>query len=396
MPGPLDGVKIVELSIAFTAPMAVSLLADQGAEVAKIEPPGLGDIMRYIGVNVNGMGASFHLANRGKRSIAIDLTKPGAQDVLHGLVRDADVFVSNYRPGVAERLGAGYDALRSLREDLIYVSISGFGDDGPYSGYPAYDNVVQAYSGLAQLQADPETGEPRVVQGQTAADKLTAITASQAITAALFARERGAGGQHVKLAMLDAVVGWIWMDGAGNETLLDSDGSSPSAFSAGLKFWRYTDGWGTATPVSDKDFFGMCEAFEVDGADDPRVATIMDRRQNHEYMGLMMERIGEAATRLSTAEATGRMRERQVPCGVALSVDQLHEDPQVQWNELLVESKHPVAGRLRQPRPAARFTGTPAQIAGDGPLLGQHTDELLSEMGLGDSIARLREDGVVS
>ncbi len=396
MPGPMDGVRVVELSLAFTAPMATGILADQGARIIKIEPPGLGDLMRWIGVNVRGVGASFHLANRGKRSIAIDLRKPESAEIVRRIIADADVFVQNYRPGVAGRLGMGYEHLRAIREDLIYVSISGFGQQGPYADYHAYDNVVQAYSGLAMLQADEETREPRIVQKQTAADKLTALSASQAITAALFARERGAGGQHVELSMLDAVVGWIWMDGAGNETLLEADGSLPSSFTSGLRFWRYRDGWGTASPVSDKDFHGMCDAFGVEGADDPRVATMIERRNHPEVVGELMAAIEIVARDLSTEEATRRMRERRVPCGVARSVEELHEDPQVIANGLLVESEDPVAGRIRQPRPAALFSRTPPGIGGSAPLLGQHTDEILSEFGLEERIPALREEGVVS
>ncbi len=395
MPGPLDGVRIIDLSVAIAGPMATGMLADQGADVVKVEAPGIGDIGRWVGVAVNGMGAMFHMANRGKRSIVLDLRQPRAVEILRALARGADVVVQNFRPGVVERLGVDYASLRKVQPDLIYVSVSGFGSTGPYAQRPAYDNVVQAYSGLAMSQADPETGEPRFIQ-QVAADKITALTAAQAVCAALFARQRGAGGQHVELAMLDAVVGFLWMDAAGNEVLLESDGSLPSSFTAALRAWRYADGWGTASPVSDADFAGMCRAFGIDGADDPRVATLPQRRQHPDLLQAIMEKIQGVATTLATAEATRRLEREGVPCGVALPLDALHEDPHVRATGLLVESTHPIAGPIRQPRPAARFERTPSAIAGDGPAMGQHTDEVLAELGLADELEKLRADGIVA
>ncbi len=393
MPGPLDGVRVVDLSVAIAGPMATQILADQGADVIKIEAPGIGDIGRWVGVAVNGMGAMFQVANRGKRSVVLDLRQPRALAIVHELVRSADVFVQNFRPGVVERLGLGYEALAAVRPELVYLSISGFGRTGPYAERPAYDNVVQAYSGLAMSQADDD-GEPRFIK-QVAADKITALTAAQAVSAALFARQRGAGGQHVELAMLDAVVAFLFIDAAGNEVLLDADGSLPSSFTAALRAWRYADGWGTASPVSDADFAGMCRAFGVAGADDPRVAGIAERRQHPERVAEIMAEIELVAATLSTAEATARLEKERVPCGVALALDCVHEDPQVRASGLLIESTHPLAGRVRQPRPAPRFAKTPAAISGDGPALGQHTEEVLRELGLADELPALRACGAI-
>jgi crotonobetainyl-CoA:carnitine CoA-transferase CaiB-like acyl-CoA transferase len=394
MSGPLAGVRIVDLSIALSGPLAVGLLADQGAEVVKVEAPGIGDIGRWVGVRVNGVGAMFQMANRGKRSIALDLRQEAAREVVRALAARADVFVQNFRPGVVARLGIDEPALRAANPGLVYVSISGFGETGPYAQKSAYDPVVQAYGGLAATQSDPATGEPRLLQ-QTAADKITSLTAAQAICAALYARERGRGGQHLRISMLDAVVHFVWADAAGNEVLRDADGSQPSSFSHGQRLYRYRDGWGIAAPVSDADFAGICRAFGVEGWDDPRVATIGQRIQHRELVGQIMERVYAAAAGLDTAEATRRLEAERTPCGVVLRPDQLADDPHARATGLLQDSTHPQAGRLRQPRHPIDFSDTKARIGAPAPALGEHGDEILRELGLGDRVAALRASGAL-
>ncbi len=185
--GPLDGIRVLDLSIALTGPYAVALLADQGAEVTKVERPGIGDISRWVGVAVNGMSAFYLVCNRGKRSIAIDLATEAGRDIVLALARDVDVVVQNFRPGVVDRLGIGYEAVSAFNPDVVYASISGFGSEGPYRDRSAYDTVIQAYGGFAMNQADIEVGTPEFLH-QPAADKVTALYACQAITAALYAR----------------------------------------------------------------------------------------------------------------------------------------------------------------------------------------------------------------
>jgi len=395
MSGPLAGIKVVDLSIALTGPYAAALLADQGATVVKVERPGLGDIGRWVGVSVNGMSALYQVCNRGKRSIAVDAGTEEGRDIVRRLAADADVFLQNFRPGVVERLGLGYDDLRKGNEGLVYASLSGFGAEGPYADKGAYDTVIQAYAGIAINQADAETGEPRFLN-QTVADKVTALYAVQAITAALFARERGAGGQHVELSMLDAVVSFLWADAAGNEVLLDSDHSYPSSFVSNFRPFRFRDGWGIATPTSDADFAALCRSFDVDGYDDPRVATIGERSKHRDLTRQIMAQCYAAAAELTTVEAMARMEAQRVPCGVVLSPAELSADPHAQAVGLLVDYDSPVAGRVRQPRHPTRFGGTPATLAGPAPALGQHTDEILAELGLAARTADLRAAGVVT
>jgi len=189
-------------------PVATRMLADQGADVIKIESPG-GDLMRHFNPMRNGMSASFLSCNRNKRSLAVDLKAAEGLAIVHKLIATADVLVHNFRPEAVERIGLGEDAVRAIRQDLVYVSISGFGDSGPYANQRAYDPVMQALSGLAELQTDRDTGRPKMVR-TIIADNTTALTAAQAITAALFARERSGHGQHVRIAMLDAMIASLW------------------------------------------------------------------------------------------------------------------------------------------------------------------------------------------
>ncbi|MGA1643311.1 MAG: CaiB/BaiF CoA transferase family protein, partial [Ilumatobacteraceae bacterium] len=204
--GPLHGVRVLDLSVMISGPLAGMMLADQGADVIKVESPGIGDFMRYLGSAKGGMTGIFLNNNRGKRSLVVDLKKPEGVDVLKKLVATSDVVIQNFRPGAVERLGISYDDLSAINPDLIYVSISGYGPDGPASGQRVYDNVIQGASGLASVQVDPQTGTPSLFR-TLLCDKVTSLKAAQAVTAALYARQVGhARGQHIVLAMLDAAV----------------------------------------------------------------------------------------------------------------------------------------------------------------------------------------------
>jgi len=391
--GPLAGIRVLDLSIAATGPYAATLLADQGAEVIKVERPGFGDIGRYVGVSVGGVSALFHSCNRGKRSIGVDPHTDDGRAIVLELARDTDVFVQNFRPGVVDRLGVGYDAVRGVNPDIVYASLSGFGPTGPYAHKGAYDTVIQAYGGFAANQGEPD-GEPKFLK-QTAADKVTALYAAQAITAALFARASGRGGQHVELAMLDAVVSFLWIDAAGNEVLLDSDGTLNSSFVATFRPFRFADGWGIATPTADKDFLGMCRAFGIQD-DDPRLQTMAMRNQNRDFVAEVMDAVYAVANTTTTDDAIARLEAETVPCGVVLSPADIVEDEHAITVEMFEDFDHPASGRVRQPRHPAQFASTPAHLSGRAPLLGEHTDEVLAELGYDASrIADLRALGTI-
>ena len=393
--GPFEGLRVVDFSIALTGPYAATLLADQGASVTKVERPGIGDLARWIGVSVNGMSAFFLSCNRGKQSIAIDLTRPEGRDIALAIARDADVVIQNFRPGVMDRLGLGYDDIRSQNPEVVYTSLSGFGSVGPYKERSAYDTAIQAYAGLGANQADPEDGVPTFLR-QAAADKVTALYASQAISAALYARAMGRGGQHLELSMTDAVVSFLWADSAGNEVLLDSDGSQHSSFVAGFKPFRFSDGWGIVVPTSAEDFHGMCRALGVEGWEDPRLASMQARNENREFTEEMVDMCYASAVNLSMAEATERLDRERVPFGMVLAPDQLPEDPHAIAMGLFEEFDHPVVGRTRLPRHPTRFHGTPSKLGDHSPALGQQTDEILTKLGMQDRIAEFRESGIVA
>ena len=392
--GPLSGVKVLDLSIALTGPYAAALLADQGAEVVKVERPGIGDIARWVGVAVNGMSAFYLACNRGKRCIAVDLGTDEGRDIVLQMAADADVIIQNFRPGVIDRLGLGYDAVRERNPEVVYASISGYGPVGPYRDRSAYDTSIQAYAGFAATQAEP--GGPPTFIKQNAADKVSALYACQAITAALFARASGRGGQHLELGMADACVSFLWAEAAGNEVLLDSDGSMPSSFNAGFSPMRFLDGWGIVVPTTDADFAGMCKALDVEGWDDPRVRTVGERRKHRDLLEPIMDMCYAMAANLTQAEAIERFERERVAFAMVLSAAEMVEDPHAQAIGMFEEFDHPVVGRARLPRHPTQFHATPASLGFGAPAVGQHTDEVLVELGLGAQIEQLRTNGIVA
>ncbi len=393
--GPLAGVTVLDLSIALTGPYAVALLADQGAEVVKVERPGLGDIARWIGVSVNGMSAFYLACNRGKRCIAVDLATDAGRQIVMALAARADVIVQNFRPGVIDRLGLGYEAVRALNPEVIYCSISGYGPEGPYSHRSAYDTSIQAYAGFAANQADPDNGPPTFLH-QNAADKVSALFASQAITAALYACATGHGGQHLEMGMADACVSFLWAESAGNEVLVESDGSQRSSFNAGFQPMRFHDGWGIVVPTTDADFAGMCKALDVEGFDDPRIATMAQRRMNRDVLDPIIDMCYAMAANLTQAEATARFERERVAFAMVLSTAEIVNDPHALAIGMFTEFEHPTAGRARLPRHPTNFHSTPAALGRLAPDLGEHTDEVLTQLGLRDRIEEFRAAGVVA
>jgi len=381
-PGPLEGVRVLDLTSMISGPIATMMLADQGADVIKVESPE-GDLVRQMGANRGGVSASFISANRSKRSIALDLKSAEGRRALERLIGGADVFVQNFRPGAIERMGFGEDAVRKQRADIVYVSISGFGETGPYAHKRVYDPVIQALSGLAAIQADRETNRPRMVR-TIIPDKTTAVTAAQAITAALFARERAARegtkrGQHVRLSMLDTMVAYLWPEGMTGLTFVGREVHASRAQIAQDLIFATTDGYITAGAVSDAEWRGMCRALEHrEWLEDPRFKSTNDRVVN------VKERLALTADVLKTrssAEWLVRLDAEGVPCAPVLSREDVIEHEQVRTNALIEEFDHPFAGRVRQPRPAARFEKTPARIRRPAPRLGEHGREVLSEAG---------------
>ncbi|HPG27969.1 MAG TPA: CoA transferase [Myxococcota bacterium] len=379
MPGPLDGHRIVDLTTMISGPMATCLLADQGADVIKVESPGVGDLVRRLGVSKEGITATFATTNRNKRSIVLDLKQAQDREAFERLVATADVVVQNFRPGVAERMGIGEPDLRRLRPDLVYVSISGFGETGPYAHKRVYDPIVQALSGLATIQGNRGAGRPAMCR-LIIPDKITAITAAQAITAALLARERTGEGQHVRLSMIDAMVALAWPEGFAGMTFVGEENDVPRNALAQDLVFETADGYMTAGAVSDSEWQGLTRALgHPEWLDDDRFRTAAGR------VAYAKERLDQTADVLrtrTTAEWLELLDREQVPCAPILPLSEVIRHPQVVENGLLFESEHPVAGRLRQPRAAARFDRTPTAYERPAPRLGEHTQEILAELGM--------------
>jgi crotonobetainyl-CoA:carnitine CoA-transferase CaiB-like acyl-CoA transferase len=378
MPGPLHGYRVVDLTSNVSGPLATMILADQGADVIKVEAPDGGDATRAGGNRRAGFTASFLNNNRNKRSIALDLKRPAALQVVMRLIAGADVFVQNFRPGVAERLGVGEDAVRVVSPNIVYVSISGFGEVGPYAAKPAYDPVIQGFSGLATVQAGSDEARPRLLR-TILPDKLTAITASQAITAALLARERTGEGQHVRLSMLEAVVAFLWSSDMGSQTFVGDEPARQEAASAHDLIYDTADGYITAAALTDRQWAGLARAVgHPEWLEDERFKTPALRQKN---IDARLELTQQALMTRPAADWLERLTAAQVPCGPVLTRNQVVRHPQVEALGLVVETEHKRAGRLRQARAAARFSRTPTEIRSSAPALGEHTDEILAEIG---------------
>jgi crotonobetainyl-CoA:carnitine CoA-transferase CaiB-like acyl-CoA transferase len=392
MPGAMDGVRILDLTTMVAGPVATMMLADQGADVIKIESP-RGDLMRHFSRGRNGMNAAFLSCNRNKRSLAVDLKSADGLQIVKRLIATAQVLVHNFRPGIAERMGLGEEVVRAIRRDIVYVSITGYGTKGPYANQRAYDPVIQAMSGLADIQRDRDTGRPRMVR-TIIADYTTALTAAQAITAALFARERSGQGQHVQLSMLDAMISYLWPEAMPSLTFVGAE-VDPSDGEVGPDLVFATqDRYITAAALSDDEWDGMCRALNrQELIDDPRFKTARDRSIN------AVERRAITSAELEKWRANDilpRLLANDVPSAPVVSRFDLMQDAQVRENHILEEFETEAFGKVRMPRAAAQFDRTPATVRAMAPLLGADNRAILAELGYGPSdVARLESERVV-
>jgi crotonobetainyl-CoA:carnitine CoA-transferase CaiB-like acyl-CoA transferase len=396
MPGPLEGIKVVDLSQVVSGPMATMMLADQGADVVRIEPHGLGDTLRLPLFARGGLSAFFANANRGKRSIVLDLSQEEGRGIVHKMVAEADVFVQNFRPGAVERLGLGEPELRAIQPDLVYCSISGFGPTGPYSQRRVYDPIIQGLSGHTGVQLNPEFPMRDLVRN-IVSDKSSSYTAAQAITAALFARERGAGGQHIEVPMLDASLAFFWPDGMMGHTFYDGELPPGRALYEMYRLSETADGHMIYFAATDGEFHGLFRALEhPEWIDDPRFGNV-EGRSVGENIAELGELLANTIRSFETKPLLERMIAEDVPAGPVLSLEELFSDPQIAHNEAILDFEHPSAGKYRQARPAARFDKTPQDPRRRmPPLHGEHTDEVLREMGYSDAdLERMREQGLI-
>ncbi len=393
MPGPLSGFRVVDATAMISGPLATMVLADQGAEVIKIENPGGGDHTRAVANRRGGFSASFVNNNRNKRSVALNLKHAEGLAALKRICEGADVFVQNFRPGVAERMGIGEDAIRAVAPDIVYVSISGFGEHGPYAGKPVYDPLVQSVSGLTTVQAGSDHARPRLVR-TILPDKLTGMTAAQAVTAALLGRERGQPGQHVKLSMLGSVVAFLWSSDMGSQTFVGDELPQQDAASFIDLIYETADGYISVAVQSDKEWAALTRALDrPEWLEDPRFQTPELRHRN---IDARLSLTQEVLATDSAANWLAKLEVEGVPCAPVLTRNEVIRHPQVLENEIVLEYDHAAAGRLRQAAPPARFSRTPAEIRHGAPALGQDTRAVLEQAGYSAAeIGALAEAGTI-
>ena len=378
MTGPLSGYQIIDITSMVSGPSATMLLADQGADVIKVENPDGGDHTRASANTQNGFSANFINNNRNKRSVTLNLKQPHAKEALLRLAANADVFIQNFRPGVVDRMGIGENEIRAVAPNIVYVSISGFGDTGPYAAKPVYDPLIQALSGLATIQAGSNTERPRLVR-TILPDKLTGMVAAQAITAALLNRTATDKGQHIRISMLDTMLAFLWGSDMGSQTFIDNPFPQQDAASFIDLIYETADGYISVAVQSDREWRALTKAFDKpEWLEDKRFKTPALRQQNIDDRLHITQEILRTK---SSAYWLSRLETEDVPCAPVLTRADAVVHPQASANQIIIETKHPVAGRVRQARPAAKFSKTPAFVYRGAPALGEHTEEVLIENG---------------
>jgi crotonobetainyl-CoA:carnitine CoA-transferase CaiB-like acyl-CoA transferase len=384
MPGPLDGVRVLDLTGVVSGPFATMFLADQGADVLKIEPIG-GDITRRSRATIDKAGefsALFISSNRGKRSLSVDVKSGAGKDILARLVAQTDVLVQNFRPGTMERLGLGADELRRRHPRLIYVSISGVGDSGPYVKKRVYDPIVQGLSGFADIQSQPVTNRPQMIR-TIVCDKTTAVMTAQAVAAALYAREKSGSGDHIHVAMLDVMLSYLWPEGMMQYTVVGKEETFLDANDRPDLVFKTLDGYLTCGTISDSEWQGFCKASgDPELAKDERFATPTARSLN---ATARINKMQEYISQHTTAEWLERLDAADVPCAPILRRSEIVKNEQVVARGIITELDQPGVGRVRQPKPAAQFAVNQSAIKGPAPRIGEHSREVLRELGYSDA-----------
>ncbi len=383
MPGPLGEYRVLELTSTVSGPMAAMMLADQGADVIKIEPPLLGDTARYLGSSREGMGAMFAVLNRNKRSLVLDLKNEEELGIFRRMADAADVLVENYRPGIVQKLGIDYETLSKSNPRLIYASISGYGQDGPYKNRRVYDPLIQATAGVARAQGGTRPENMRSI----VFDKVTALTTAQVVTAALLEREKTGRGQYLPISMLDSALYYTWPDVMWSRTLLGDGIDHAGELADYFPIFEARDGYVSIVLVADAAFELLCVWRGTRHHEDPRFRTLPDRLAHAAELVRVVE---EMIADVTTEEICENLDAFGVPVARVNSLDEVHEDAQIRHEGSLVETSHPVIGSMRLPRPPFRFRSQPDDAAAfparHAAFLGDHTRELLEELGCDEAV----------
>jgi formyl-CoA transferase len=393
--GPLAGYRILDLTAVVLGPLATQILGDYGADVIKVEPPA-GDLMRANGVSKNrGMSSIFLAINRNKRSLSIDLKTPEGLEIIHRLLPGVDVVVHNMRVDAIERLGLGYAALSALKPDLVYCMATGFGESGPDAGKPAFDDVIQAASGIASLIGN-ETGKPDYAP-TLLADKTCGLALANAVLAALLHRERTGQGQLVEVPMLETMVAFTMAEHLGGLSFEPPIGGAgyTRLLAGGRKPAPTRDGHVAMLPYTAAHWVAF---FKGVGRDD--LATKYNLEDRHERNAKIRQIYADMATvtrQMSTDECLALCERLDIPATRLYSIDELPQHPHLQAVGLFESVNHPSEGPIRSVRPSTLFARSPAQISMHAPLLGQHTDEMMREAGFdGEAITRLEARGIIT
>lgn len=375
--GPLEGIKVLDLTSMVSGPVAAMMLGDQGADVIKVEPIH-GEQLRHLGETHNGLNPGFYSCNRNKRSLAVDLKTELGKQILWDLIKDADVLLQNFRPGAMKRMGFPEEEVRKVNRGIVFVSISGFGEKGPYAHKRVYDPIVQALSCATDIQADRKTQRPNMFR-IILADKVSALTAAQAVSSALFHRERHGEGQHIKISMLEATIAFLWPEGMGGLVFADQEMDIKRTYSSIDLIYETQDGYMTISIISDKEWQAVCSALDrEDLIDDERFSTALARRKNAE---LRREVIAAEVSKRATGELLEKLDAADVPCAPLLDRKDLLDHPQIVESGTILREIQEGFGEVRQARPAARFGETPASVRTPAPQLGEHTVIVLQSLG---------------
>lgn len=392
----LEKMTVLDLTQVMAGPFCCQLLADHGARVTKVEPVGTGDASRHaMGFPMKGDdNASFLAVNRNKESVALNLKEDEGRQVFYRLVRDADVVVENFRPGVTARLGVDYETLREINPRIIYASISGFGQTGPYAEQAGYDLIAQAMSGVMSVTGEPD-GNP-VKCGIPIGDLGAGLFATTGILSAYIAREQTGAGQHIDVSLFEAALALsVW-----ETTELWTTGRVPARYgsahrlSAPYQSLRTADGHITVGANNERLWERFCTAIGRDELrSDPRFSTNADRMDN---VSALVDELESTMTHKTTDEWAAALQQAGVPCGPIRNYAEVFEDPHTQAREMMVEMDHPSEGTVRGLGIPVKMSGTPGSVRHAAPLLGQHTEEVLSRHGYSeDEITKLRSEGVI-
>lgn len=381
---PLAGIRVLDFSHHAAGPWATTLLGDMGADVVKVEKPGRGDSIRYVGNLPSEIGSlNFWGLNRNKRGIGVDLQNPAGRDLLERLALRADVLVENFRPGVMDRHGLGYDDLRARNPRLVYCSITAFGPRGPLAQKPGMDLILQATGGIMGHTGEAEG--PPIKAAPPVADIASGVYAAYGVIGALYERERSGVGQRVELAMLDAVLS-LYADVATN-TL--TAGTQYGKFGSGhpdivpYQAFRARDGWFIVACLTNAFWKRLAPAIgRADLLDDPHFKTMKDRVEHREEVVATLAKIFETR---DVAEWITLLEENDIPTCRVNRLEEILAHPQVEANGAVVEKEHPTLGRVRTLAPTVTLGATPSALARTAPALGQHTREVLAEAGLAAS-----------